>query len=267
MNLHIGCSGWSYADWVGGFYPHGTQQGDFLKLYAKVFDAVEIDSSYYRIPSPLQITEWHNATPENFHFTAKFPKQITHEHKLVNVSERLSRFYEVMEGLRGKLGPLVIQLPPSFKLPNDDEAFKGFLEQLRPDFRHSVEFRHRSWFKPEIMKLLESSGVGLCWSETQYLSTPPEATSDFAYVRMVGDRALTKFDKKQRDKSEVMKKWHTALEEKSRLFKEGFVFFNNHFTGFSPGSIREYRRLAGLAEVDWSGLSGVEAKQKTLLDF
>ncbi len=267
MKLHIGCSGWSYADWVGPFYPPGTLQRDFLQLYSKVFDAVEIDSSYYRIPSPLMITEWRNATPGGFLFTAKFPKQITHEHKLVNVSERLSRFYEVMEGLRGKLGPLLIQLPPSFKLPKDEEALKGFLEQLRPDFRHSIEFRHKSWFRPETLKLLEGYGVGLAWSETQYLATPAEVTSDVAYVRMVGDRALTKFDKKQRDKTEVMKKWHTALEEKSRLFKEGFVFFNNHFTGFSPGSIREYRRLSGLAEIDWSGLSEVEGAQKTLLDF
>ncbi len=238
-----------------------------MKLYSEIFDTVEIDSSYYRIPSPLMITEWRNATPDGFLFTAKFPKQITHEHKLVNVAARLSRFYEVMEGMREKLGPLLIQMPPSFKLPGDEEAFKGFLEQLRSDFRHSIELRHRSWFRPETLKLLEKYGVGLCWSETQYLATPTEVTSDFAYVRMVGDRALTKFDKMQRDKSEVMKKWQSALEEKSRLFKDGFVFFNNHFTGFSPGSIREYRRLAGMAELDWSGLSGVEGKQKTLFDF
>ncbi len=178
--LSIGCSGWSYQDWVGPFYPRDAKPADYLGMYSKVFNAVEIDSSYYRTPSPFMVSNWKRVTPEGFLFTAKFPKKITHELKLRDSQAQLERFYKAMSEL---------------------------------------------------------------------------ATSDVAYLRMVGDRSITNFGGKQRDQGEVMRKWYTALEEKSSLFKQGFIFFNNHFAGFGPGSVNEFRRLAGLAELDWKELS------------
>ncbi len=240
---------------MGPFYPRNAQPGEYLKLYSSVFNAVEIDSTYYRTPSPLMVSNWRRVTPEGFVFTAKFPKKITHEQKLRDSAAQLERFYKSISELREKLGPLLIQLPPSFNYKKDKEALELFLGQIDGKYKHAIEFRNRSWFKPDIYKLLQDHGVALAWSENQYASTPPEATSDVAYLRMVGDRTITNFGEKQRDQTQVMRKWYDALEEKSNLFKQGFIFFNNHFAGFGPGSVNEFRRLAGLAELDWKALS------------
>ncbi len=250
--LRVGCSGWSYKDWVGPFYPRDTQAGDYLRLYASVFDSVEIDSTFYRTPSSYQVSNWKRVTGDNFRFTAKFPKKITHELKLRDATQQLERFYSSMSLLREKLGPLLVQLPPSFNRKKDGEAFHNFLGQLETGkFVHAIEFRSKSWFNTDTYKALEAHSVGLAWSENQYASTPPEATSDTAYIRMVGDRAITNFSGIQRDQEETMKKWYEALEEKKDLFRQGYVFFNNHFAGFGPGSVNEFRRLAGLAELEW----------------
>ncbi len=236
---------------MGPFYPKNAQPGDYLRLYSSVFDAVEIDSTYYRTPSPFMVSKWRTITPQGFLFTAKFPKKISHELKLRDAMAQLERFYKSISELREKLGPLLIQLPPSFNFKKDREALEQFLGQIDNKYKHAIELRNRSWFKPEVYKILEEHKVALAWSVNQYVSTPAEATSDVAYVRMVGDRSITNFGGMQRDQGEVMRKWYDALEEKSGLFKQGFIFFNNHFAGFGPGSVNEFRRLAGLAELDW----------------
>lgn len=237
---------------MGPFYPKVAQARDYLKLYSTVFDSVEIDSTFYRTPSSQMISNWKSITRDDFKFSAKFPKKITHELKLRDATRQLEWFYSSMSLLREKTGPLLLQLPPSFNRKKDGEAFEKFLGQLDTQkFVHAVEFRNKSWFKPETYKLLESSGVSLAWSENQYASTPPERTSDVAYVRMVGDRAISNFSGIQRDQEQTMQKWFDALQEKKDLFRQGYVFFNNHFAGFGPGSVNEFRRLAGLAELDW----------------
>ncbi len=253
--LRIGCSGWSYEDWVGPFYPKDAKPGDYLRLYSSIFNAVEIDSSYYRTPSPVQVNNWKHVTPPGFVFSAKFPKKITHELKLRDCQQQLEWYYKSMSQLGDKLGPLLVQLPPSFNIKKDREALETFLGLIDPKYSHAIEFRNKSWFKSEIYQLLEKNNVGLAWSENQYATTPAETTSETQYVRMVGDRSITNFGEKQRDQSDTMRKWYTALEEKSDLFKQGFVFFNNHFAGFGPGSVNEFRRLSGLAEMDWKAKS------------
>src|SRR5206468_12462234 len=168
---------------------------------------------------------------------------------------QLDRFYKSIGELKEKLGALVIQMPPSFNQKKDKEALENFLPQVDPKYKHAIELRNKSWFKPETYKALQDHNVTLAWSENQYANTPPEATSDIAYLRMVGDRTITNFGGTQRDQSQVLKKWYDTLEEKSNLFRQGFIFFNNHFAGFGPGSVNEFRRLAGLAELDWKAMS------------
>ena len=226
-----------------------------MPMYSRVFDAVEIDATYYRTPSPFMVSNWRRVTPDGFLFTAKFPKKITHELKLRDSQAQLERFYKAMSELKEKLGALVIQLPPSFNYKKDREGLVTFLTQIDKSYVHAIEFRNKSWFKQEIYDLLRENKVSMVWSENQYASSPAEATSDVAYLRMVGDRSITNFGEKQRDQGEIMKKWYTALDEKSTLFKQGFIFFNNHFAGFGPGSVNEFRRLAGLAELNWKQLS------------
>lgn len=255
-DLRIGCSGWAYKDWQGPFYPEGLAAKDYLRFYSKVFDCVEIDSSFYRVPNTFAVNQWRGSTPPGFLFSPKLPKKITHENKLKDSESSLLYFYSVLSKLKEKLGPIVVQLPPSVKLSSHLGVMKDFLSTLSPEFRHAVEFRHKSWFTPEVYTLLRGSNVAMVWSLNQYVETPPEVTADFVYLRMVGDRELTEFTGVQRDRSEEMKRWAETLRETSGKFESGYVFFNNHFAGFSPASSNEFRRLLGLMERDWESQGG-----------
>ena len=249
--IRIGCSGWSYKDWAGHFYPKELPAGDYLKFYSGVFNCVEIDSSFYRIPNQGMINQWRSNTPGAFVFSPKLPKKITHDNKLENSDSTLLYFYSVLSKLGPKLGPIAIQLPPSIKLSTHLEIMKKFISQLSPTFRHAIEFRHKSWFTPEVYAMLRASNIAMVWSFNQYLETPPEPTADFMYLRMVGDRELTEFTGIQKDRSAEMEKWASIVKEKASKFEDGYVFFNNHFAGFSPESANEFRRLLGLMELNW----------------
>jgi len=267
LSVRIGCSGWSYADWVGPFYPRNTKPQEYLSLYSSVFDCVEIDSTFYRAPSPTMVQQWYTNTPSGFVFTPKLPKRITHDQHLQDVSSYLAHFTKTLEQLREKLGPFVIQLPPSFKLPKHERALQDFIAELNPKSRYAIEFRHKSWFNPATRKLLESNNICEVWSVNQYLTTPATLTSDMVYLRLVGDRKVTEFNRTQKDQTETMQTWSKALEDFSVSVKERFIFFNNHFAGFGPASVNEFRRLMGLAELDWTSLKGGSIKQRTLFDF
>ena len=268
--VRVGCSGWSYEDWVGPFYPKDSKQKDFLKLYSSVFNAVEIDSSFYRIPNQFMISQWKKNTPEDFVFCSKFPKKITHDLKLQNVSSTLSFFYKTLAGLGNKLGPVLVQLPPSFKYEKGMPILTNFISELKSGFRHAIEFRHDSWFRQDVYKLLESKNVSFCWSMTQYVTTPHTVTSDFVYTRMVGERDITKFNEIQKDRSEDMKEMSRALKDVVGSVDDAFIFFNNHFAGFGPESVNEFRRLLGLMEMDFGKMnSGGQQTtlQRSLADF
>jgi uncharacterized protein YecE (DUF72 family) len=264
--LHIGCSGWSYKDWVGNFYPAWAKPSEYLTLYSRVFDCVEIDSTFYRSPNAQIVKSFKEKTPKNFIFTAKLPKKMTHEHKLRGVESNLGWFEGSISKLKEKLGPIVVQLPPSFKYDKDKEALRSFLNVINPRIRYAVEFRNKSWFCPEVFAWLEDHGVCFAWSLNQYLATPPEVTTDFVYLRLVGDRQITEFRGIQRDQSVAMQEWYKNLEKVYGSVKDAYVFFNNHFAGFGPASVNEFRRLAGLMEQDWSNILSEGSRQATLED-
>ncbi len=264
--VRIGCSGWSYKDWVGPFYPSGAEAKDYLRLYSRTFDCVEIDSSFYRIPSPGMVSQWKSSTPGTFTFSPKLSKKITHDNKLENYEPTLLYFYSVLGKLGSKLGPIVVQLPPSVKVEKHKALMEKFVSSLEPRFKHAIEFRHKSWFTPETYKLLERNNVAMAWSINQYLETPPEVTADFVYLRMVGTREITKFDGIQKEMRDEMERWATALKENAASLKdESYVFFNNHFAGFGPESVNEFRRLLGMIELNWTKDQGHGSNQATLL--
>jgi uncharacterized protein YecE (DUF72 family) len=249
--IRVGCSGWSYKEWLGPFYPTELRPKDYLKFYSKVFNCVEIDSSFYRVPNAFMINQWRANTPSDFLFSPKLPKKITHEKKLANSESQLLYFYSVVSKLGNKLGPIAIQLPPSVKMSTHFETLKDFLTHIDPAFQHAIEFRHKSWFNPEVYELLGKNNVAMIWSLNQYLETPPELTTDYFYLRLVGDREITDFSSTQRDRTKEMGRWAQTVREKQDDFERGFIFFNNHFAGFSPESAQEFRRLLGLIEVNW----------------
>src|SRR2546427_735374 len=177
--LRIGCSGWGYDDWLGGFYPPKTPKSDYLKLYSSVFNTVEVDSSFYRTPGPAMTKAWYKTAPADFTFTMKMPKRITHEKKLNGVAENLGWFYASAKELKEKAGPLVAQLPPSIKYDVHWSLMQDFVKGFDAKYAHAIEFRHKSWFRDDVYALLKDRNVAMVWTENQYLKSPPDVTADY----------------------------------------------------------------------------------------
>jgi uncharacterized protein YecE (DUF72 family) len=260
--LLVGTSGWSYDFWAGTFYPPGTPPRDFLQLYSSVFDVVEVDSSFYRIPPRGMVASWRRKTPEDFAFTAKFPRRITHELKLRGIERPLDQFYAAFDELGSKLRAFVVQFPPSFKVEKDLPALKEFLSLFRADVPHALEFRHASWFDQDVYDLLASHNVAQAWSTTQYLDSPATVTSDLIYLRLIGDRSLKRLGELQKDRTTEMETWAERIGDSLQDVRQAYVFFNNHFAGFGPGSVNEFHRLVGLIEREFP-----QSGQKTLAEF
>jgi uncharacterized protein YecE (DUF72 family) len=259
MQYYIGCSGWSYSSWQGPFYPKAIENSKWLKYYSNVFDYVEIDSSFYRIPNEFMVKNWYKRTPSNFRFTAKFPKVITHDKRLKNFDEdQLDYFFDSMSELKEKLLALLIQLPPSIQIVEGLDALRSILPHLDNSFRYAVEVRHRSWFQDLAYNFFSNNNMCLVWSQLADIHTPPIVTSDFAYVRFIGDRSIQEkdFGRIQIDRIKEMKKvarnFKTGIDQGNlSQVKLAIVAANNHYAGFGPGTVNIFRQLLGLGEVKW----------------
>ena len=161
-NVLLGTQGWNYPAWVGPFYPVGTRSPDMLGIYARAFDTVEIDSTFYAIPAEPVVAAWRDRVSEGFLFSLKIPQQVTHEQRLVDAEPVLARFLSRAEILGDRLGPLLLQLSPEFK-PNADTRrdLRGFVEGLSDQFRWAIEFRHSQWLNNETLDLLRRHNVAL----------------------------------------------------------------------------------------------------------
>ena len=146
MDYYLGCSGWSYDGWKRHFYPNELDNRYWLSYYSQIFDFVEIDSTFYRIPSTYMITNWSKRTPDNFKFAVKFPKVITHDKRLKDVRKEIEHFYDVMEPLYDKILVFLIQLPPSLQIAEGLDLVNNLQFNLDPSFRYVIEVRHHSWF-------------------------------------------------------------------------------------------------------------------------
>jgi uncharacterized protein YecE (DUF72 family) len=194
---------------LGPFYPKGIENSKWLKYYSKVFNYVEIDSTFYRIPNEFMVKNRYKRTPENFRFTAKFPKVITHDKRLSDFDEdQLRYFLESISELKEKLLALLIQLPPSINIVEGLDALRFILPFLDKRFRYAVEVRHRSWFQDLAYNFLANNNMCLVWSQLADIKIPPIVTSDFVYVRFIGDRSIHEkdFGTIQIDRIKEMKK-------------------------------------------------------------
>jgi uncharacterized protein YecE (DUF72 family) len=267
VDLKIGCVGYSYPEWVGAFYPRHASQEEFLEMYGKVFDLLEIDSSFYRIPTPEMTREWKRLVPEVFSFTAKFPKLVTHEREFRQAKEPLDRFLRAMGELRPKAKVLLVQLAPSYTMIRGEDELFDFLRSLPKEFRYAVEFRHGSWFNETVYEELRKLEVAMAWSEVMYTEPPPIVTTDFVYLRFIGDRSLKKLGWVQIDRTPEMKKWLAHLRAVQDKIERAYVFFNNHFAGYGPASVDTFRGLVGLPPVDFKAIHAPGAGQKRIVDF
>ncbi len=261
----LGCSGWSYDDWVGPFYPSGTPPGEFLELYARVFRTVEVDSSFYRAPTPFLVHRWAERTPESFRFALKVPRDVTHEADEAKGSAVLGSFLAGLSPLRavGKLGPVVLQFPASFRAPSGVEKLERLLRSVPVEYDLGVELRHGSWWVPATRRLLEERGAALVWSVVPGTEPPAWVTADFAYARLVGDRALTRFDRIQRDRRPDLERMRARFEDEARSVGAIYGYANNHFMGFGPGTVVAFAETLGTTVPDPSA-AGRAPGQQTL---
>lgn len=248
MTIYLGTQGWSYKDWIGSFYPPGTKDQDFLSTYATVFDAVELDTTFYGTPTPNRVQKWDAATPAGFQFTAKLPRTITHDRHLVDAGEELEEFLGAMAPLGGKLGAILIQLPPDFTA-DERPALEKFLKLLPREVRFSAEFRHRSWLNDDTYDLLRSHGVAWTMIDLRYMPIIREVTADFSYVRWLGNRQdIVRVNATQIDRTERLNTWAETLDSVARSVERVYGFVNNHYSGHSPADVRYLRKSLGLDE-------------------
>ena len=234
MTVRLGTSGWSYKEWEGPFYPKGEKAK--LGFYSKYFDTVEIDSTFYAYPSKGMILGALKNTPPGFEFAAKLPKLITHEKALdvdMGIREDLFKFLHLMKPLADekKLGPLLIQLPPSFGY-SERGRLKSFLEILPTDFSFAIEFRNKSWLgRGDILDLLRTHNLAITTVDEPLLPPDTTTTADFAFVRWHGRGARPWYN--YRYTQEELDPWKERVQAIARTTKKVYGYFNNHFHGFA----------------------------------
>ena len=266
MKSYVGCSGWKYDAWQGAFYPSNNiiSSNNWLEYYSKVFDYVEIDSTFYSIPNIFTVKNWSKITPSNFRFTAKFPKVITHDKRLKNANKELKLFFNAMAPLQDKTLALLIQLPPSLQIMEGLQGLREILPMLNNRFRYAVEVRHQSWFQDLTYNFFADNDLCMVWSQLAGIRTPPIVTSDFIYIRLIGDRTIQEkdFGRIQKDRTFEMRKWSRQLmrvqkdeiirgQEKAGKLNLAIVAANNHYAGFGPATANIFRKMIGLPEVLW----------------
>lgn len=240
--IYLGTQGWSYKDWVGPFYPPASRPGDYLSFYARSFNAVELDTTFYATPPASRVDLWLKATPDDFLFTAKLPRSITHDRHLQDSREEVAEFLRVMALLGPKLGAILVQMPPDFTI-DERPALEAFLKLLPEEPRFALELRHRSWLEESTFDLLRRHGVAWTMVDHSYMPTQVELTTDFTYVRWLGDRRkIERVHAVQIDRTADLDRWVDALETTASRVERLYGFVNNHYSGHSPADVRYLRR-------------------------
>jgi uncharacterized protein YecE (DUF72 family) len=273
-NLHVGTSSWSTTDWCGSFYPESIAPGEMIAAYARHFSTVEIDATWYHMPSRTMVESWDARTPPGFVFSAKVPRVITHEKVLEGCEAELNQFTTTMSRLGDKLGPLVFQFPYVAKGKDPEEYAAGsrFLARLKKfagllpaGFRWAIEIRNSRWIRPELLDLLASREISLVFIDYYTMDPLPKladrsgiVTAPFVYIRFLGnhkemDAAVqrarveghrrTDWGNLLVDRTEQMRSWIPAIRKLAAKNLPIYVYFNNHYAGYAPGSVELFSRL------------------------
>jgi uncharacterized protein YecE (DUF72 family) len=266
--VQVGCQGWNYEDWVTPpaaarpvFYPRGTRAEHMLESYARAFDTVEVDSTFYAAPTDSTYDAWARRVPDGFTFALKLPRKITHEESLRGraAEDALEGFCRGARRLKEKLSAVLVQLPPQFEATRDNlRALSDFLPLLPPDIRFAVEFRDPFWFEEELLVPLSlQRNVTLALVEGPWVTRERVwraaatllDTADFAYVRWMGARDLTRFDEVVRPRDLNLGKWAAAVERLRARVPYVCAYFSNFYEGHAPASANKLKRLLGDAVV------------------
>ncbi len=232
----VGTSGWHYDHWQGAFYPDGLPKSRWLEYYAGRFDSVEINGSFYRLPSEQGVADWRDATPENFRFAVKASRFITHMKKLREVDDALDVFLDRMSLLGGKLGPVLFQLPPRWRV--DVKRLEAFLALLPQGREWAFEFRDPSWHCDEVYRVLRAHNAAFCVFDLAGFTSPAAVTADFAYLRLHGPGAAYC----GRYGESGLRPWAEWLERQN--LPCAYVYFDNDQAGYAVEDARLFRRMA-----------------------
>lgn len=266
FKIQIGCQGWNYDDWMtkaGGdtvFYSRGTRSGVMLEAYARIFETVEVDSTFYAVPPSSNVESWYRKTPDDFVFSLKLPQEITHEYSLREAAfPVLHEFCDRVSPLREKLGAVLVQLPPNFEASKENaRALREFLAELPMEIRFAVEFRNRQWMIDWTFEELGKSKVALCLVEGSWIprelifEAMAKPTADFSYVRFMGERDLTTFDTVVRPQDAHLQMWRAEIEKLKT--PDVYVYFSNFYEGFAPATAAKLKESLGQKTVSPSSL-------------
>lgn len=233
-NLKIGCSGFFYDHWRGNFYPEDLSRSHWFEYYCSQFSTVEMNVTFYRLPEREAFAKWYLSTPEDFTFSLKGSRFITHVKKLKDCAEPIEAFFSRASLLKEKLGVILWQLPPTFTL--DVERLREFLEELRPyHARNTFELRNKTWINKKVVNLLEKEKAALCMADwPEFLDKLP-VTADFVYLRRHGEDGNYATSYSTASLKEDSKRIKAYLRQK----KDVFIYFNNDARGYAPKNATE----------------------------
>ena len=237
---YIGTSGWHYEHWRGLFYPEKLAKPRWLEFYAQHFNTVELNNSFYRLPSERAFINWRESSSPGFVFAVKVSRFITHIKRLRNMEEPTQNFLARADFLQNKLGPLLYQLPPTMK--RNDEALETFLSILSRQYRHVFEFRHESWIDDDVFNILKRYETGLCVFDMPDFTCPVVATADFAYLRFHGSTGL--YWSCYSD--EELSGWAKKIAELGKNLKSVYIYFNNDSGAYAVRNAKSLTQLLGL---------------------
>ncbi|HEX5475473.1 MAG TPA: DUF72 domain-containing protein [Vicinamibacterales bacterium] len=235
--VRVGCSGWDYRHWRGNFYPDDLPKARWFQHYASVFDTVELNNSFYRLPERATCAAWARRAPARFLFAVKASRFLTHMKKLKDPEEPLARLFASVRGLGRHLGPVLYQLPPGWGL--DLDRLRHFLDALPREVRHVLEFRNPAWYRPDVLALLEGHAVALCLHDMPGSATERYRVGPFVYVRFHG--ATSKYGGAYDD--ERLRGWSEWLNAQRREGADVYGYFNNDVGGHAPRDALRLRRL------------------------
>ncbi|MCF7917181.1 MAG: DUF72 domain-containing protein [Candidatus Omnitrophica bacterium] len=235
--IHIGTSGWHYKHWANNFYPKNLKSDQFFAYYLKKFNTVEINNSFYQLPQKNTLQEWERKAPNDFIFSVKASRYITHLKKLKDPQESTKKFFKAIKPLGEKIGPILFQLPPAWKL--NAERLENFLKILPKNYKYTFEFRNSKWFDQEIYQLLKKHNAAFCIYDLAGNLSPEKVTADFIYVRLHGPGKAYQGDYGKRK----LKNWAKHFSRWRKNKKEIFCYFDNDQAGFAAKNALELKKL------------------------
>jgi uncharacterized protein YecE (DUF72 family) len=238
--IHIGTSGYHYKHWLGTYYPEGTKPNHMLAHYLRDFNTVELNNTFYQLPNESTFDAWRKNTPHDFIYAVKGSRFITHMIKLKDAQRGLTNFMPRAERLRGKLGPILWQLPPGWKV--NVERLEEFLSLLPREHRYTFELRNETWMTDEVFAILRKYNAAFCIYELAGYMSPIEITADWTYIRLHGP---TSFKYQGSYSDEQLAEWADRIRTWSRKMKAIYVYFDNDDSAYAVYNAMTLKRLLG----------------------